>query len=139
MDLSDNTGVNAGNSNTQTLTPPTGKIYTMAMIYYHAPDPAGSSSGTHDLTIKRVYVSIARQLAIIKATTGNDVTVGSNTLWSGDSNEQPSNVELQYALTHGGLIASNSYPIQFIYNNDTDVAQAGTRTCEILVREYNEV
>jgi len=139
ISLTDDTSVIATGTNTQTLTPPTGKIYIIRMIYYHAPDPAGSSAGTHELTIQRIMVTTARRLAFLRSTTGNAIYYN-DLVMNADSSEIPTSVQEQFLLNIGGLIvASNSYPIQFKYDNDTDVAQAGTRTLEILVEEHNEV
>jgi hypothetical protein len=140
IDLTDDTTVGPAGSNTQTLTPPAGKIYSIKYIYYNAPDPAGSGAGTHELAIERILVTSERRNALVKATTGNTINIGTNSLWAGDSAEYPSNANQQHDLMYrGDLICSNDYPIKFVYNNDTDVNQTGTRVLEILVKEYDEV
>jgi hypothetical protein len=137
VDLSDNTSVAAAASNTQTLTPPAGYIYIIRAIFYNAPDPAGSAAGTHYLQIRRVLVTADRTFAAITATTGNAVDINSS-IFIGDSAELPTHEISQNLLMYQNLIASNSYPIKFFYHNATDVAQAGTRTLEILVEMIPE-
>ena len=137
IDLSDDTAVAAAGTNTQTLTPPLGNVYQIIDIYYNAPDPAGSAAGTHELGIKQVTVTSDRYRALIRASTGNAITVN-YAGFIGDSAETPSNIREQLLFIRGQLWASNTYPMKFVYDNDTDVQQAGTRALEILVKEYGE-
>ena len=50
---------------------------------------------------------------------------------------EPDN-ELEQMLSLFHMIASNDYPIDFTYVNDTDVNQTGTRTIKVLVEEIPE-
>jgi len=57
----------------------------------------------------------------------------------GGAKETPSDTDSQYdILTNGRLVASHSVPLNFVYNNATDVAQTGTRTLEIIVKRLPE-
>jgi hypothetical protein len=142
IDLTDNTTVaHAPSSNTQTLQPPAGKIYEIVRIFYLAGDPAGSSAGTHSLTVTydTTYTTYFGIL-YMSSTTGNDLATYFSLL-VGNSAEAPASDTIQAQLNNGvgQLLASHDYPISFIYTNSTDVDQTGTRRLVILVKEYDEV
>jgi hypothetical protein len=141
VDLSDDTNVAASGTNSQTLQPAAGKIYQIVDIAYHAPDPAGSAAGTHEVRLYRSAITVSQDMILrVAGTTGTAIQVGYCQNFAGDSSEDPSNAREQFLLIQGGLIwCSNSIPIVVYYKNDTDVAQAGTRTCKITVLEFDEV
>jgi len=136
VNLTNDTQVNAGNDNTQTLRPLAGKIYKIIYFYYYAPDPVGSAAGTHDIRIQYDLTGTKRNVALCKATTGNIVAIGTNSSWTGDSSEVPSTATEQHTMLYHDLWASYDFPLYFLYENDTDVNQTGTRVLEILVKEY---
>jgi hypothetical protein len=140
VDLSDNTSVtDGGGTNTQTLTPPAGKIYIIRDIYYSCAAPVGDTSGTHKIRALCTYVSTARVLIVVKGNHSTSLTITAGTM-IGDSDETPADGRDQHELIKSGFIhASNTYPIAFEYTNNTDAAQTGTRTLEILVEEINEM
>jgi len=138
VDLTDNTQVNAAASNTQTLTPPAGKLYRVRMIHYQIATPAGSTAGTHELIGERILVTSERPVFTVKADFNATIFI-KDLRFTGNSSELPSNEREQFLLlTNGDLIATNSFPLKFTYNNDTDANQTGNRILEILVEVLNE-
>jgi hypothetical protein len=140
IDLSDDTTVAASGTNTQSLTPPAGKIYRIISILYVAPDPSGSSSGTHELEWR--YNGFTQgssgRLGFVQGNTGSGISVSSNR-YVGNASEVLSSETLQHQLiTLGCMYCSSTYTIDFKYDNDTDVSQTGTRTLLIMVLEYDE-
>ena len=142
VDLSDDTQVNSGGgTDTQTLQPPTGKIYELVKLVLHIPDPVGSTANSHEIIgyYDMGHASVYREgIFRCVATTGNDIETAYNEL-NADSVEGPSNAREQYKIINGPLYASNTYAIKFKYDNDTDANQTGTRTILCLVKEYDEV
>jgi hypothetical protein len=130
IDLSDNTQVNAGNSNVQTLQPPVNKVYEVLHIFYNIATPGGTAAGTHDITI--TTTNFAEAIIISKAAHGSTVQIKSLEL-VGDSLELPTTTPTQ-AMAIQSLVATYDEPVVFTYNNDTDVNQTKTRTLKILVR-----
>jgi len=138
IDLSDDTSVAAAGAITVQLQPPKGFLYEVIYIYYRANDPAGSAAGTHKVNFTYSGVSTTSPSIVCRGTTGTTIYITSYAL-IGDSAETPPSATQQFELIAcGRLIASNSLPIDIEYHNDTDVAQAGTRTCEIVVRKRPE-
>lgn len=138
IDLSDDTQVNSGGgTNTQTLQPPNGKIYQVIDIYMHIPDPVGSSANAHTMDVSFQNCYLNENLAYISANTGTAMYI-SNSGFVGTS-EQPSNAREQYLFAHHSLFCSYDQPINFLYTNNTDANQTGTRRLEIFVKEYNEM
>jgi len=139
IDLSDNTSVAATGTNTQVLQPPVGKFYKIKWISYSAPDPAGSSAGTHklDCSYDAIYDDTKRIFQIV-STTGNSVLIYTGA-FVGDSSETPSAAASQLLLITDGLVVTNAHPICFRYTNSTDVAQAANRELYIMVEIHNEV
>jgi len=141
IDLSDNTTVTAsGGTNTQTLTPPDSKIYEIIGIDYSAADPAGSSSGTHALSIRVTNLFVTAEHLYVRGTTGTGIYIQPNNGLVGDSSEVPSATSDQlFYITRGALKCSATNTIAFIYTNNTDVNQTGNRQCKVMVLEYNEM
>jgi len=136
IDLSSSATVGHPASETQTLQPAAGKIYQVIEIYANLPDPAGSSAGTHYIHGK--YQNITGSMIYISSGFGNDITIDQNG-FTGSGTERPSGNSEQFLVPRGGMIiCSNSQPFDFVYTNSTDVDQTGTRTLEILVKEYPE-
>jgi len=115
----------------QISTPPAGYIYQLIAIYYNAPDPAGSTAGTHQVELKSASGYISYVLVV--ATTGNPVLIQRLELF-GNSSEAPSAAANQ-ALVLQSIRWSNAEPLHIVYDNDTDVSQAGTRRCRLLVEK----
>jgi len=138
IDLSDNTSIAPGGTNTQTLTPPAGFCYQIVGIYYSAPDPAGSGAGTHELN---VYYDTATeypyQLIFLQSATGSGIYIGKYASFIATT-EQPTG-SLQASLCYGGYIwCTNTEPILFEYDNDTDVNQTANRILRVLVKKYKQ-
>lgn len=136
FDLSDDTSVSsAGGTNTQTLQAPTGFIYQVIDIGYSAPDPAGSGSGSHKLTFK--YRTAQDDLGYVNSAFGNAVGI-SNNGFEGSTSEYPASATDQLLLMRSYVYVSNLVPIDFLYTNSTNVAQAGTRALKIVVKKFPE-
>lgn len=139
IDLSDATSIAAAGTDTQTLQPPSGKIYIVRNFQYNALDPAGSGAGTHELVVfNGIAQTVQNRSARIAATFGNPIEVGFANGFVGDSSESPSTQTEQRFICTAGLRCNHNYPIEFLYKNNTDVAQAGTRTLKLLVEILNE-
>jgi len=137
VDLSDGTSIAAAGSDVQLLQPAKGYVYKILDIFYDAPDPAGSASGIHYLTILPNKMSASHKSMQTVADFGNAVKVDLYALSSNKTN-YPSTTR-DFCLIMDFLLASYDQPLKFLYNNGTDVAQAGTRTLEILVKQIPEV
>jgi len=140
IDLSDNTVVTSGGgTNTQTLQPPAGKIYQVIQIEYSVATPPGSSANTHDLVIQ--YQSSTVAIATLSTAFSKSIYISGATTpyeFFADS-EDPSAASQQFKICSEAIWCSNSLPVDFIYTNDTDANQTGTRTLIIYVKEYNEM
>lgn len=140
IDLTDDTSVPATTgTNDQSLTPDVGKVWQVVQIYFSAPDPAGSSSGTHGLRFyPRSEVATNNLIAYVQGNFGSAINIGQNMAFNGDA-KQPATQQYQVDLMYKGILwSNNTKPFLFRYYNTTDVAQAGTRTLKFLVREFNE-
>jgi hypothetical protein len=127
------TQVNAGADNTISIEPDPGYIYQIISIYYKAVDPVGSTAGTHDVEIRSEsgYCSYA----LVKANTGSDVAIIRGVFY-GDSTEAPSGTAEQFKICQGQIWIGNGESLDFIYSNDTDANQTGTRNLRLLVKKY---
>jgi hypothetical protein len=137
IDLTNDTTVVATTgTNSQTLQPSANRIYEIVNLYYWVDAPIGDTSGTHEL--EALWNTTRRIWRIV----GNHSTTLSINEWAfgGDNSEAPSGIDNQYEMQHRGRVwASNSEPVIFKYSNKTDANQTGTRTLEILVKEYMEL
>ncbi len=139
IDLSNDDNVIATTgTNTQILTPPVGQVYQVQHISYYAIDPAGSSSGFHELRIQLFGSSTERSRVIkIKSATGASLTIGYGQVFVADNIQVPTlAAEQMKILEH--MWANNDLPINFTYLNTTDVAQAANRALEIIVKVYKD-
>lgn len=138
--LTDDTTVIATATNNQVLQPIEGRIYEVVWMRISIPIPAGGAAGNHYLKILNFEANDNQTLiAKLKANFGATITAGYGGSFFADSEEIPGGTGEQFALMTGGLIrASNSLPVWFYYGNDTDVSQTGTRTIELLVKEFTE-
>lgn len=139
IDLTDDTNVPTPNGeNIQTLQPDVGFIYEIMAIHYNANAPAGDTSGTHEIQLA-IWDGVTNiNLCLCKSNHSDEVNI-KGTYMVGTSLEIPSATGDQLLLiTLNGMKASNAYPIRFIYGNDTDAAQAGTRTCLVTCKKVRE-
>lgn len=140
IDLSDDTSVtSAGGTNTQTLQPPQGKIYHVIYWIYLANSPGGTANGTHqfaaypqniDDTINNIYIKSEHDSYLRINNNGFNMT--------GNTVAYPTSVNGGLTLQNN-IWASYDQPWDFLYQNDTDVNQTGTRTLKFLVQEFNEM
>lgn len=136
IDLSESTTVaHAPTTRTVSLTPPAGKIWEIIDIYYMAAAPIGASSGDHRISIR--YQGVGEVKCYCESVFGSFVSMRWCAFYG--NSEIPSTAQTQLDLmTLGILIASNNVPLDFEYYNTTDVDKTGTRTLEIVVKEYAE-
>lgn len=141
IDLSDDTSVAAAGNNTQTLQAPAGKIYQVIGIEYLAPAPIGAGAGEHTLTIYSAIGTDSQQtkMAVLNTVFGSTLAIGFTNNFVAATVESPSVALEQRAVCTDILWCSHTYTIHFKYDNDTDVAQTGTRTLNILVKVFDEV
>ena len=134
IDADDATAVAAAAQDVYTLQPPAGTIYQVISFYWNIP-AIGGSAGNHHINIERTPAATWRHFRATNAGTSaincnyDDVQTSSS--------KTPSNAREQANL-HNKLWASNSVPLYFEYDNQTDTQQAGTRTLRILVRKTLE-
>ena len=135
IDLSDSTSVASSGTNVQTLTPPPGFVYQIITLYCVIP-AIGGASGNHNLEIQNANLTSGNYLKI-EGTDGAIATISYNKLLA--DSENPTAEREQVMVIVNQLICNNSNPIVFTYSNDSDTAQAGTRTIELLVKVYKEI
>ena len=136
--LNDDTQVNAGgNTNTQKIEPVAGTIEKVAAIHMVIP-AIGGASGNQSMAIKlnadATYTFTVAEL--IGANGGAIYITKSN--FVGDT-ESPSSGPEQLKLILDGMIGNNDYNMSFVYRNDSDVNQTGTRVLQVLTKVYKEV
>lgn len=136
VNLTNSTQVNASATNNQDLQPDSGSIYKIRNLLYNAPDPAGSTAGTHSITAYFYDGTSYRAVFESIANTGTGINIKNTGLRSSTNN--PSDGAAQAILLTSGIFCSNSYPIRFTYSNDTDANQTGTRTLVLLIEELAE-
>jgi len=137
IDLSDDTQVNSGGGiNTQTLQPAAGFCYQIVKIFVDIPDPVGSAANDHRLYVGNTTNLDNNAFFSIVSGTGTDITI--NEYGLGGTTEVPANIAQQQELIYFLLYCNHDNPIEFLYINNTDVNQTGTRTIKVLVKEYKE-
>jgi len=139
VDLSDDTTVSSGGgTDTQTLRPNEGEIYVVYNTYANIP-AIGGASGDHDL--EAFWKSSSGQLRAFKLD-GTDGAVMYILGYGGGfaaSTEQPSDSDDQMELMmRGGIVLSYDHYMNFVYTNDSDTNQSGTRTLKIWVKVFSE-
>jgi len=140
LDLTTTDAVAASADDNIEITPPDGQIYELIDLSVNIPDPAGSSAGTHTLTIATlgIFSTLNGKLSG-KSTTGNYIKMGDYYGITADNSELPSDTSDQLNWFNGKIWASPSYTMKIRYSNDTDVQQAGTRTMKFLFKVYSGV
>jgi len=138
IDLSDNTQVaSAGGTNTQSLQPTAGFIYMVENINMNIPAPAGASANDHTMDIG--YQG-SDDDGLLRITSNFNATMQMARYAISGTTVLPSNATVQgTVLSSHRWVCSNDLPIDFLYTNDTDANQTGTRTLIIAVRKYQEL
>ena len=138
-DLTTTATVAHGPTTENTLfTPEVGKIYRIVHIAAYVPDPAGSSSGTHQLlTYLTNTTSDEHLIFYVLANTGVHIYYGRYHDGGGTTILPAGICEFQ-DLMHGNVWISSNYPLKFAYTNSTDVDQTGTRRLKVYYLEYEE-
>jgi len=136
IDLSQTETVDAGSGQISELYAPEGSIYQVLSFRATAPNPTGSSDGQHRFSI---YFDTGFGLK-------NDLTegvsyAGTNVKWNFSGwtefdEANPSNQAAQAALT-SKMKATDSEPLVFFYDNQTDVQQTEKRTLYVAVEEVS--
>ena len=138
IDLSDDTQVNSGGStNTQILTPPSGFIYEVVSLAMNFPDPVGSTVNNHSINVTLADISLAdiSQVMYASSNTGSLIYYKISEGLIGTS-KKPA---FPYNVTFLDSIVLNSdVVLTFVYTNNTDAHQTGTRTIKVVVREILE-
>lgn len=137
VDLTNDDSVaSGGGTNTQTLQAEAGYVYEVIFINVYIPKVG--TANTHNLRI--YYQNITNDSLLYCSSTFNaDISIGRNGIqFAGDDSELPANAREQFNIHNKMLYASNTQPIDFLYTNSTDVNQTGTRTIEVMVKEYKE-
>jgi len=139
IDLSDNTSVaGGGGTNTQTLQPPEGLCYLITRLWIEIPDPVGSGANDHRLEVYwDASFTTASRLLYCLSNFGSDISTNAGGLVA--TTEVPSSQNQQSEILTGIARSWASYdsPIYFLYTNNTDVAQAGTRTIKMIVEVWD--
>jgi len=138
IDLSDDTTVaSGGGSDTQTLQPPQGQIYKIIELSVDIPDPVGSSANYHRLSIGYQNFTDSNDIIFIQGNFGTDIRIyngglGGDVVYPADDNNQ-------LPLKRTMIYASYTEPLDFVYTNNTDVNQTGTRKIEIMTAVYKDL
>lgn len=137
-DLTDDATVShTGGTNSQLLQPPAGKVWQVIYFRMSIPAPVGDTAGTHNMKISYYDGTVYHN--IVEIVSNHSTSCESYYFqFQGTSSEAPANAGQQQEIVSRLLWASNSYPIRFIYTNDTDADQTGTRQLDIWVKEYTE-
>jgi len=131
----DATVAHTGGTETQTLQPDVGFVYEIIDIYIDIPYSVGDTAGTHELSIK--YQNQTEELSFIKSAFNNKLTVGTNGYYGSDT-ESPTAMSDQLNIMRHSIAVSHDQPLDFVYTNDLDADNTGTRAIEILVKQYRE-
>lgn len=137
LDLSSNSTVIASGTQAQNFQPPVGRSWELLNWFFYSPGVAGSSSGTHKMSIYRGTVSTAYELTYGESNYNVAITLGRNAQYTATT-EQPSTAADQKDLLFGGvrLIATNDNYLVFNYANDTDVSMSANRALLVFYREW---
>lgn len=120
------------------LKPDVGFLYEVIGLMARIPDPVGSGAGDHQLEIFRNGREHANDEYItITSNTGVDIVIRDSVGFQGTT-EAPSATAQQYDMMHSVMWASNANPLDFKYDNDTDVEQSGTRNIMVYVKKWRE-
>jgi hypothetical protein len=133
----DDTVASGGGTNTQTLRPDKGKIYVICSVAYEAPAIA-LATGEHKLEINITNGTLLDEYGQITGTDGATFLINSKAGFIG-STEAPSGLDeqLDFIRRQQFLVNYDNY-ITFVYTNNSDTNQTGTRTLWLLVKEYKE-
>ena len=137
IDLTDDTSVGDGLTNTQILQPPEGKFYRVKYITYLC--PANTNAGTHRLYIKdkdQVDTSGNDYYCLIVSAHNEVIAIG-RLAFTGSTSEDPSTVPEQAKIITDTLIATYDNPVYFIYKNQTGIANAQSRKLGVTVEVCN--
>lgn len=137
IDLSDDTTVaSGGGTNTQTLQPPDGQIYKIKGLKIFIPDPSGSTSNDHSLEIQNINLN-----EIYISATSNTGSAIQIRPYAGitSTSKRPSEIEQQYPMIFEYMLCNNTNYIEFVYVNNTDVNQTGTREIYVIVEVYKDL
>jgi len=132
LDLTTDDNVAPGAYDSIFLTPPDGYYYIIRNIYFHAPNPVGSSAGSHGLYVYDVY---SYNMAVTN-TFGSDARIR-QFQFSGNV-EIPGNSQQQFDLITGALVSPGNDPLDFRYCNNTNAMQDGTRRLVLYVEQVKE-
>lgn len=134
VDLSDNTSVaSGGGDDTQNLQPASGYIYEVIGFYYKAPDPTGSTSGSHKIYVRS---SLDSEMSFLSgaSNSGADLLYKNNVWTSADNFQVPSTEDAQVNSIRN-LMCDHSNYLELYYKNATDANQTASRDSYFLVKK----
>lgn len=138
LDLSTDATVAAGTWESNEIKPPAGYIYKLNKIMLFAPDPDGSTTGTHKYLLGETTSQI-RAFFLWESNTGSLIRT-----WSGAiecDTPTPADETAQYNIMNGvsEMYATESYPLYLNYGNSTDANQSESRTMIIYCSVFKEL
>jgi len=135
IDVSSNSTVLSGQSETVTITPPSGKVYSIIRVDEYCSPPSGATTGTHSFDNRssnpnRTIVYIENAYSGVIQLRGISPILYSRI--------DPSDTGLFANEVIHVAITNTSY-LTITYNNNTDVNQAATRTIKFMFEEFDEL
>lgn len=122
--------VGAGATETVDVFGPAGSINRSADLDLVVPAPAGATSGTHSLQVLSTQGGVFDALYAVYPFGG---TVQFRyRFWNGTPSTQYPGDATAQALSSQGVMFNDQVGVRFVYTNNTDVAQNGGRTYNIL-------
>jgi len=121
-----------GSEASAVIRPPTGFLYELISIRLFAPNPGGTSSGTHELRVR----TESKQIGILLGTASGDKRLFFNqNIWvDADDRQRPFNQAGQTTAVAGGR-ASETAGITVRYLNRSTVSQSSDITVRLWVRK----
>jgi len=136
LDLSSDSTVNAGSSETITSTPEPGYLYKVKSIHLNIVTPGGTSSGTHRFDVKHTSPTMT-YLTGISAHDGQlRYDFG---YWRNADNTELPLTGIEQLLMLNQIVYNHDHPLTIKYTNDTDVNQTNERSIILDVEIYREV
>jgi hypothetical protein len=134
LNLDSTTTILAGQSEVVSVTPATGKIYSINALASDCPAPPAATTGEHRLIVGQYGLGY---VPTIKSAYNISIQIAGNApnLYSSIG---PNSIEAIANFIKGAL-ASNSIPFVLQYVNATDVDQTNTRRIRLVVEEFDEL
>jgi len=136
--------VTAGTGAINTITPPKGEIWVIRNIGVSVASAGGTTTGNHSVRFFYDATDITDldndiSLYLVQGAHDSAIQIDYFRMIGNDSEKPENQVEQVNALFMGGMIATNSIPIDIIYWNGTDGDQANDIYINVVVEIYKEV